>query len=176
MNLRSRTRLTRALLLAALAGAALCTTYTVEAAAPESQATRSDDPADRPVGGRGEAPQEDDPVGGRTKPGFGPWLQTLVALAIVVVAIFATRLLVRRLARRSGPGGSGAVLDVLARMPISGREELLVVRLGRRVVLLGRGREGLTTLSEVSDADEAASLLEAVGRPAQGRARSEKRS
>ena len=95
----------------------------------------------------------------------GPWAQwgrTLVALAVVVVLIFVARIMLRRFGPVSGPRRP-EVLDVLARTTVSSRHQLLLVRVGRRVVLVGQGPSSLTTLSEVTDTDEAAALIEAVG-------------
>ncbi|MDP6544095.1 MAG: flagellar biosynthetic protein FliO [Phycisphaerae bacterium] len=96
----------------------------------------------------------------------GPWEQwgrTLGALAVVVLLIFVARIMLKRFGPVSGPQRR-EVLDVLARASVSPRHQLLLVRVGRRVVLVGQGPSSLTTLSEVTDADEVAALIEAVSR------------
>ncbi|MDP6636819.1 MAG: flagellar biosynthetic protein FliO [Phycisphaerae bacterium] len=93
-----------------------------------------------------------------------PWTQwgrTLGALALVVVLIFLARVMLKRFGPISGPQRRD-MLDVLARTSVSARHQLLLVRMGRRVVLVGQGPASLTTLSEVTDADEAAALIEAA--------------
>jgi len=94
----------------------------------------------------------------------GPWAQwgrTLLALAVVVVLILVARMMLKRFGPVSGPRGR-EVLDVLARATVSPRHQLLLVRVGRRVVLVGQGPSSLATLSEVTDAEEVAALIEAV--------------
>jgi flagellar biogenesis protein FliO len=93
-----------------------------------------------------------------------PWTQwgrTLGALALVVVLIFAARIMLKRFGPISGQQRRD-MLDVLARATVSPRHQLLLVRLGRRVVLVGQSPASLTTLSEVTDADEVAALIEAA--------------
>lgn len=92
----------------------------------------------------------------------GPWAQwgrTLVALAVVVLLIFVARIMLKRFGPVSGPRRR-EVLDVLARATVSPRHQLLLVRVGRRVVLVGQGPSSLTTLSEVTDSQEVAALIE----------------
>ena len=94
----------------------------------------------------------------------GPWEQwgrTLLALAVVVALIFAARIMLRRFSPVSGPRRR-EVLDVLARATVSPRHQLLLIRAGRRVVLVGQGPASLTTLSEIKDTEEVAALIEAV--------------
>jgi len=94
----------------------------------------------------------------------GPWEQwgrTLLALAVVVVLIFVARIMLKRFGPVSGPQRR-EVLDVLARASVSPRHQLLLVRVGHRVVLVGQGPSSLTTLSEVTDAEEVAALIEAI--------------
>ena len=54
------------------------------------------------------------------------------------------------------------MLDVLARATVSPRHQLLLVRLGHRLVLVGQSPASLTALSEVTDAGEVAALIEAA--------------
>ncbi len=93
-----------------------------------------------------------------------PWTQwgrTLGALALVVVLIFAARIMLKRFGPISGQQRRD-MLDVLARATVSPRHQLLLVRLGRRLVLVGQSPTSLTTLSEVTDPDEVAALIEAA--------------
>jgi hypothetical protein len=100
---------------------------------------------------------------GNSRPGlWAQWARTLGALALVVVLIFVARIMLKRFGPVSGPRRR-QVLDVLARSPVSSRHQLLLVKVGRRVLLVGQGPASLTTLSEVTDPEEVASLIEAVG-------------
>jgi len=94
----------------------------------------------------------------------GPWAQwgrTLVALAVVVLLIFVAGVMLKRFSPVSG-SQRRQVLDVLAKTNVSSRHQLLLVRVGRRVVLVGQGASSLATLSEVTDAEEVAALIEAA--------------
>ena len=63
------------------------------------------------------------------------------------------------LARGGRPSG---VLEVLGRYPLARGQQLVLLRLVSRVVLLHQTRNSLTTLSEVTDSDEVATLLARV--------------
>lgn len=101
-------------------------------------------------------------VKGTSRNPYREWLQTFLALAVVVGLIFALRYLLRRFARPTGPARVSAAIDVLTRVNLSGKHQLILVRLGKKLVLLGAGAEGLAALSEVSEPHEVADLLKAV--------------
>ena len=102
-------------------------------------------------------------------------IRTLLALAVVVVLIVGLRIVLRRLRGSSiAPAGP---MSVLARKSVSARQQLLLVRLGKRLVLVGSGPEGMAALMEVSDADEVADLIrQAGGKGEQGPSSQEDRS
>ncbi len=90
------------------------------------------------------------------------YLQALIALGIVVVLIFLTRFVLRRFGRPIGigigkPRTTGPV-ELLSRTQVNPRQQLLLVRLGQRLVLVGCSPEGFSALSEVTDADEQARI------------------
>jgi len=78
----------------------------------------------------------------------------------VVALMIAVGVVVRRvggpLARGGRPSG---VLEILGRYPIARGQQLVLLRLVNRIVLLHQSRNGLSTLSEITDADEVAALL-----------------
>ena len=86
-----------------------------------------------------------------------------VPLLGVVGVMFVCGVVRRRgggpLARGGRPSG---VLEILGRYPIARGQQLVLLRLVSRVVLLHQSRNGLTTLSEVTDSDEVAALLARV--------------
>ncbi|HAU36557.1 MAG TPA: flagellar biosynthetic protein FliO [Phycisphaerales bacterium] len=90
----------------------------------------------------------------------GGWGRTLAALAIVVGLIFLLRWVLRRMgspsAVRRGP------MEVIARTTVSGRQQLLLVRLGERLLVVGSGPEGMTSLGEVRDPAEVAALTQSA--------------
>lgn len=111
-------------------------------------------------------------------PGAGPsssggvmdhWIvRTAIALAFVLILIFAFRSVAQRLAGRvgglamqMGAGGRApsGVLEVLGRYPVARGQTLVLLRVDRRVLLLGQTSSGFSTLAEFADAEEVASLL-----------------
>ena len=129
-------------------------------ASAQSQTTRPSDPATQEVGSRDGA--EDRLVKREGGSDIWPWVQTLLALALVVALIFGVRFVLKRFSALGGPVGSSGAVEVLARSALSPKERLFVVRFGRRVLLLGSAPGGLTTLSEITDAEEISNLLAAV--------------
>ncbi len=81
----------------------------------------------------------------------------VVTLMIVLGA--AMRRFGGPLARGGRPSG---VLEILGRYPIARGQQLVLLRLVNRVVLLHQTRSGLAALSEVTDPDEVAALLARV--------------
>ncbi len=64
-------------------------------------------------------------------------------------------------AAQLGAGGRApaGVLSVLGRYPVSRGHSLVLLKLDRRVLLLGQSPAGFTTLSELNDPDDVASVL-----------------
>ncbi|HVZ92877.1 MAG TPA: flagellar biosynthetic protein FliO [Phycisphaerales bacterium] len=97
-----------------------------------------------------------------------PVTRTALALALVIALLFGLRAVVRRvsglssgLRQQLGAAGKApsGVLEVLGRYPVSRGQTLVLLRLDRRVVLLSQTTSGFATLSEITDADEVASIL-----------------
>jgi flagellar biogenesis protein FliO len=86
------------------------------------------------------------------------------ALGAVVALLLVVRIVLRRL---GGPLAGGrrpsGVLEILARYPVARGQQLVLLKLCGRVVLLHQTKTGMTTLSELSDPDEVAALLGRVG-------------
>lgn len=97
------------------------------------------------------------------------WLvRTVAALSMVIGLILLMRAVIRRVALGSGSviGQLGAggrapsgVLSVLGRYPVARGQTLVLLRMDRRVLLLNQTSNGFTTLAEVTDPEEVASLL-----------------
>lgn len=79
----------------------------------------------------------------------------LVVLFVISVCVYAFK---RWMPRSSRPGGGDAV-KILARHYLSSKQSLCLVRTGRRVVLVGITPDRISTLTEVTDAEEVASLV-----------------
>lgn len=120
------------------------------------------------------APAASDPSDpARSTAGPASWMdhaamKTATGLALVVAILLGLRWGVRRLAGGSGglmaqlgAGGRApsGLLEVLGRYPIARGQTLVLLRLDRRIVLLSQTAAGFTPLSEITDADEVASIL-----------------
>ena len=115
-------------------------------------------------------------AGEPTKAEDSAWmLRTAASLAGVIVLIFGVAFVVKKVARQQGglmaslgPGGRApsGLLEVLGRYPVARGTTLVLLKLDRRVLLvcqttgrrLGPGTS-MNTLSEITDADEVASIL-----------------
>ena len=85
------------------------------------------------------------------------------ALAVVLALIFFAAYIMRRMGgsmlRAGRPGG---VLEILAKYPVGRGQQLVLLKLDRRILLLHQTGSSMTTLSEVSDPNEVASLLSRI--------------
>ena len=91
--------------------------------------------------------------------GWWMWLQTLGILAVVLAAMgFAFKWL-RKAGFGRSFGGSTAAVQVLSRGYLTNKHQMVLVRFGGRVLLLGVGPQNLNLLSEVSDPAEVAQVL-----------------
>jgi flagellar biogenesis protein FliO len=105
----------------------------------------------------------------------GSVTQTVLALGAVIATILVAGVVVKRLARRTGgimsalgPGGRApsGVLEVLGRYPVSRGTTLVLLKMDRRILLLCQsgggklgGGAGMTTLCEVTQPEDVASIL-----------------
>jgi flagellar biosynthetic protein FliO len=152
--------LTAALLLGALpAGSASADGPKTQSAADARAVKRPADPSGRPVRGRATSAQEKRPVPKNGSKG-GDWLRTAAALALVVGLIFVARYVLRRLSPAGKTAARGEAIEVLTRASLGTRQQLALVRVGRRLVLVGSSPSGMSPLAELSDPDEVAELVE----------------
>ncbi len=121
----------------------------------------SDDLAGRVVPRRTGGDESRTIYGASKGDGTGGWLRTLGALAVVAGLILAVRWFLRRWGA-SGPAGQAGPMEVLARASVAPRQQLLLVRLGKRLVLIGASGGAMTTLAEVSDQAEVDELMRSV--------------
>jgi flagellar biogenesis protein FliO len=110
---------------------------------------------------------ENDKVGGdrpdsSSSDSYGAWGQLLLAMVIVVGLIVGLGWLLKRLSGGKALHNAGA-LKLIARANLSAKHQMFLVRMGNRMVLIGAGPQGLSTLSEITDPAEAADLLRAAG-------------
>jgi flagellar biogenesis protein FliO len=130
-----------------------------------------------PAGLKRSAPSNDKPqTGGRdARAAEGAswtdhWLvRTVAALVILGGLLWCVRWFMIRLAAggvgglasQLGAGGRSpqGVMEVLGRYPVSRGHTLVLLKMDRRVLLLGQSPAGFTTLSELTDAEDVASIL-----------------
>lgn len=106
----------------------------------------------------------------RIDPRAGDVIQVLSALAAVIGLAVFLRLATSKLSRGlAGGGRPSGVLEVLARYPIARGQQLLLLKLGRRIVLTHATGGAMRTLTEVTDNDEVAALLARIEAGSSGR-------
>lgn len=110
-----------------------------------------------PHGGAGDGASS--PKGSGSIGAAIPSLLTVATSLAVVLGLF---LVVAWLMRRASPGLApplpGEVFEVLGRAPLAGRQQIVLVRLGSKLVLLCVWAAGVEALSEITDPDEATRL------------------
>jgi flagellar biosynthetic protein FliO len=123
------------------------------AAAPEAARVLIPEPAaDRPVVERPES---------------GPSLGSfLLASFLVLGLLVGAFVLLKRFGRNSRFLAGGGVIQVLARKPLGQRQEIFLVEVGPKVLVVGSTKEHLTTLGEIGAADDLAVLR--AGLPKRG--------
>jgi flagellar biogenesis protein FliO len=85
--------------------------------------------------------------------------RVLWSLAAVLGLIVILRWGGKRLAASGATGRQARAIRVLGRSYLSSKHQMLIVQVGRRVLVLGESGQQLTTLSEITDADEIAALI-----------------
>ncbi|HKS16128.1 MAG TPA: flagellar biosynthetic protein FliO [Planctomycetota bacterium] len=94
------------------------------------------------------------------EPGIGG---ALGATVFVVALLLGAFLVLKKFLGRSRLFASGTAMRILARRPLAPRQEVILVEIGSRVLIVGATRESLSRLGEVTAADEIASLRARVG-------------
>jgi flagellar protein FliO/FliZ len=106
----------------------------------------------------------------------GPAFDTqrvMLSLVLVIALIFVLRWASQKLFGKQIGGRASRAVQVLSRNPISPKQQLLVVQVGRRLVVVGDSGQQMNTLCEITDPDEMAALIgqlheekrEATGNP-----------
>jgi flagellar biogenesis protein FliO len=85
--------------------------------------------------------------------------RVVLALGIVLVAIYAGHRIWRRLGMPGAGNKAGQTLQVMSRLAVSPKQQVLLIRVGRRFVLVGNSGTQMNPLCEISDPEEAAALL-----------------
>jgi flagellar biosynthetic protein FliO len=87
--------------------------------------------------------------------------RVLMALGIVLGLIFLLRWVMKSFFAGgvAGAAAGSRAMQVLSRSPLSPRQQLLLVRVGRRLIVVGDSAGQMTALSEITDPDEVAALV-----------------
>jgi len=81
------------------------------------------------------------------------------ALGIVLALILLFRWVARRFFGVAGAGRATRAVQVLSRSPLSPKQQLVLLRVGRRLLVVADGAGQMNTLSEITDPDEVAALV-----------------
>jgi flagellar biogenesis protein FliO len=85
--------------------------------------------------------------------------RVVASLAVVLGLIFALKHFGKRMVGpRPGVGPAG-VVQVLTRQPLGPRQQVVLLRVGRRVIVVADAAGKMSPLSEITDADEVAALV-----------------
>jgi flagellar biosynthetic protein FliO len=152
---------------------AVLAAFVVQAAEPETrsaeilpavaEALQAPKPAETPAESVRRIPVEDVPAAEprrlSERAESGPSLGGFVVASVAVVLLLGGAFwLLRRYGASSRLLGAGGPVQVLGRRPLGVRQELWVVAVGRRALVLGSTSSGLSTLAEITNPDELAAL------------------
>lgn len=85
--------------------------------------------------------------------------RVIMALGIVIGLILLMRWAGKRFLPGLAGGRAAGVVRVLARAPVSPRQQVLLVQVGRRVLIVADNGTQMNRLSEIDEPDEVAALL-----------------
>lgn len=91
--------------------------------------------------------------------GAGDLTRIAIALVIVIGVILVLRSAVRHLTSMPGAGRSGKMVTVLSRSLVSPRQQVLVLQVGKRLLVVGDSGGRMNPLCEISDPDEIAMMV-----------------
>lgn len=87
------------------------------------------------------------------------WLQTAGILAVVLAAMWLVLKWLRKAGFGGTFGGSNAAVQVVSRGYLSSKHQMVLVRFGGRVLLVGVAPQNVSVLSEITDPAEVAQVL-----------------
>ena len=130
------------------------------AAGEQSNAGSTSSPAEKPLP---LAPRKERSPNGANRPAAPTATRGLTTIFSSLALVLGLFFLVVWFTRRALPQRAIAlpkeVVEVLGRAPLHGRQQMQLVRLGNKLVLLGISAAGAEALSEVTDADEVQRLI-----------------
>jgi flagellar biogenesis protein FliO len=83
----------------------------------------------------------------------------LLSLGSVLLLIFAMRFVLKKFFPHVATPKTSTAMRVLTRLPINPKQQLLLVQVGKRMVVVGDCGTSLSKISEITDPDEVVQLL-----------------
>lgn len=118
-------------------------------------------------GARRSSPAESSPaLGSRT----APWMSTLSGLAIVLGTLFLFYWGMKRLGPKTNQMVPSEAVEMLGYAPLSGRQKLCLIRVGRKLVLIAVSPDAVEPLTEIEDPVEVDRLVGLCASQRQGSA------
>jgi flagellar biogenesis protein FliO len=96
---------------------------------------------------------------GPVSSGAGDLSRIAIALVIVIGVILLLRSGIKHMTAMPGSGRSGKLVTVLSRSVVSPRQQVLVLQVGKRLIVVGDSGGRMTALCEISDPDEIAMMV-----------------
>ncbi len=130
--------------------------------APASREAGASSVANKPtaLAPRGETRPLDDVVISSRDGGTASWYRSLpVALGAVLAIIVGCAFVVKKYLPTGRRGGSGELLEVIARTYLSPKQSICLVRAGRRMVMVGVTADRMTPLADFENAEAVAQLV-----------------
>jgi flagellar biogenesis protein FliO len=109
-----------------------------------------------------ETPVTTQPSGTAAKSGDWDFAKIPAALAGVVILIFVLRWAGKSIGGKVSNKNGGRGVEVLSRSMISPRQQMMVVRFGRKILLVGSSGGEMTPLCQIDQPDEVAEVLAQV--------------
>lgn len=81
------------------------------------------------------------------------------AMAIVIALIFLLRWGGQRLFNTTGAARAGGPVKVLSRSPLAPRQQIMLLQVGTRVIVVAESGSQMTSLCQITDSDEVAALI-----------------
>lgn len=104
------------------------------------------------------------PAGSAVQSPVLTYTRLMLALGVVIGVIFALRWLSRKM-MIAPPGGAAQPVAVVSRLTLGPRQQLMLLQVGRRLVLVASTAGQMNTLCQIDDAEEVATLLAQVRTP-----------
>lgn len=92
----------------------------------------------------------------------GSLYQMLLALAVVVGLIVILKKVGGRMTQSAVSAGGGSVVEVLLRVRTGIRSNVVLLKIGHRVLVVGESSSGMRTLASIDEPEELAFVLQSV--------------